>query len=503
MGLPGAGPGQVQGHSERLVVAIGREELQLVCEPSLSTPAALLQIARLALPMASSMLFTTVPDRCILAFVGTWASEDRAGYDGAGLGKMYSNVTGLSLGIAANIGLATLCSQAHGRGLASELNPVYVRRAFIVLMFAFGFSLAAALVCEHVLLAMSQPAAVALTSARFAQVQLTGLPFWWATGAAKMALDAIKCPSAGLFAYGLSSVVQLVLAVVFIHPRICGLGYLGMALSRALGGVASAVAMAAFIWHQKLQPMTWRLAPGHERILDAGAIRAYLAVTVPSALILWSEWWAFEVLALLVGRTKNAEVNLGAHSTMVNIIVPIYMMFIGVSQALCALVGIKLGEGLNADIRPLLRSGVILSAMISVMVSVGYEVFKDQIAAMFTQDADIRAVLGKSSLGLVLSIPLYAQLMTLYGALRGANKQRQAIIGTTVGYWIVGLPLGGILGCIWLWPTPLVGVWLGNVTALSIAAAWVSIVTFFVLDWEGVRPVTSSRDVLTNSTAGR
>ena len=30
-----------------------------------------------------------------------------------GIGKMYSNITGLSLGVSATIGLATFCSQAE------------------------------------------------------------------------------------------------------------------------------------------------------------------------------------------------------------------------------------------------------------------------------------------------------------------------------------------------------------------------------------------------------
>ena len=74
------------------------------------------------------------------------------------------------------------------------------------------------------------------------------------------------------------------------------------------------------------------------------------------------------------------------------------------------------------------------------------------------QDERVQALIRSNSWGLVLSVPFYAQLMTFYGALRGANYQLPGILGTIVGYWIVGLPLGGLCGCVWHWPTPLTGV---------------------------------------------
>ena len=60
--------------------------------------------------------------------------------------------------------------------------------------------------------------------------------------------------------------------------------------------------------------------------------------------------------------------------------------------------------------------------------------------------------------------------------MRGAGLQRQAAIGTLVGY-AIGLPLSYVLGVANSWPTPLLGVWLGPCAALSFAALWASAVT--------------------------
>eukprot|EP00438_Fugacium_kawagutii_P031518 Skav207606 [mRNA] locus=scaffold2450:240473:244528:+ [translate_table: standard] len=92
-----------------------------------------------------------------------------------------------------------------------------------------------------------------------------------------------------------------------------------------------------------LQPLVWRRSADSEPVMKAGAFRTYLAVSVPSALVVWSEWWAFEILSLLVGRTPNAVANLAAHGTMFNIIVVFYMSWTSTCTAVCTLVGNLLG----------------------------------------------------------------------------------------------------------------------------------------------------------------
>ena len=97
-------------------------------------------------------------------------------------------------------------------------------------------------------------------------------------------------------------------------------------------------------------------------MLRPGALRAYLRVSLPSAFIVWSEWWAFELLAIFAGLTPDAEVNLAAHSAMFNMVVVFYMLFTGTSNALCTLVGNALGAHRGPDIPPLLRAAAMVSA---------------------------------------------------------------------------------------------------------------------------------------------
>jgi len=428
-------------------------------------------------------------DRWTIAFVGHWDYEIRAHYDAAGIGKMYSSITGLSLGTAALTGLSTFAAQAHGAGTSDQVSALYVWRAMFLLTIIFSFPLLAALCSEHVFLATGMPPDVARCSAIFVKVQLLGLPFYWVSSAARVALNSVKRTSPGLWTQTISAVVQIILSIIFIHPDMCNLGYVGAALARSAGGVVAMVTMVICVKAEKLEHLVWHTPPNVERVVKSDSLRSYLAVSIPSALTMWSEWWAFEILAALVGWTPAAEreVNLAAHGTMFNLICVVYMVWTGASNAMCTLVGNHIGAERQIALPSLLKAAFLLALVTSAVVSVGYEIWKLPLAKAFTEDTVVQQALADNSLGLVLSVPLYAQLMTFYGALRGANRQRPAIVATVVGYWIIGLPAGGVLGCVWCWPTPLTGVWMGNVIALFIAATWVCMTVFVRIDWLHIR----------------
>eukprot|EP00439_Symbiodinium_sp_Y106_P004601 s3313_g1.t1 len=396
------------------------------------------ELLRLLLPLVGTQLLSVGADRWTLTFVGHYDYKNRAHFDGAGIGKMYSNITGLSLGVSATIGLATFCAQAYGSGRSTELNPIYIRRALILLFMCFTFAFLAAAFCEPLLNALGQPPEVAHTSARYAQVQLIGVPFWWVSNACHLTLSAAKITFPGNL---VSAPMQVTLCYIFLSPHWLNLGYLGNAMARALGGMISLTVMCITIKARGLQKLVWQRQEGSENVFKAGAMKAYLTVSIPAALVVWSEWWAFEVLSLLVGRTPDAEVNLAAHGTMFNVITVFYMCWTGASMGLCTLVGNALGANDKARIPPLLRMSFLFSLVTSVAVALGYEGLKP------------------------------------------------GILGNFIGYWVVGLPLGALLGCVWGWPSPLLGVWLGNVAALFIAASWVLTAVFCRIDWLTVERV--------------
>ena len=453
------------------------------------------ELWRLAWPAIIRNALNCASDRATLALVGHY-DHDTAHYDGAGLGKMYSNITGLSVGFGACLGLATLCSQAHGASRHATANGIYLWRCMVVLTVAFGYSVSAAFLCERILLALSQPAAVARSSALYAQVQLVGVPFFWVAQAVQTVCDGgLQDTRPGLYAGCIAAAAQVAMCVAFVHPDLLDWGYLGMAAARSAGGVVQLCVIVIVIVAQRRHRLVWCLdadRSGAERVLHCGGLLQFVLVALPAAMMMWVEWWSFEALSLFVGRLPDATTLLAAHGTMFNALVIAYMAFTGLNSALCSTTGKHVGAGSAQWAVPrLVLIALALAVVFAALLSSAFYLLRAPIARAFSADAAVVRAIEDNMLGVVLSIPGYGVLMTSYGACQGIGRQRTAFLGTLLGYGS-GVPLGYYLGCVRGWPRPLLGVWLGNVAALAFAAMWV--LAFLArIDWRRVQTVASIR----------
>jgi Na+-driven multidrug efflux pump len=216
---------------------------------------------------------------------------------------------------------------------------------------------------------------------------------------------------------------------------------------------------------------------------------SFVAISLPAAIVWWIEWWCFEGLTVMVGLLPNPRANLAAHGAMFNILVTFYQLFSGMTTAVCSIVGKHVGAGAGELIPATLTIAVAVSMVLAVAVSGSLYLLRNQIAQFFSADQHVDSIVSLCMLGPCLSVIGYACLMTLYGACLGANIQRSAAIGTAIGYLCLGVPLAYGIGVVHHWPTgrPLLGIWLGNASALAWAAVWVAVVCINV-DWKAVKP---------------
>ena len=367
------------------------------------------ELWRIAWPAILRNSLNCGSDRLTLALVGHY-DPDKAHYDGAGLGKMYSNITGLSVGFGLVLGLATLCSQAHGAGRAAELNAIYFWRCAALLTVALGYSTAAAIFCERILTALAQPPRVAHCSALYAQVQLVGVPFFWAAQAVQTVCDGLQDPTPGLHANLVSAVAQVVMCVLFVHPQLLNWGYLGMAAARSAGGVVQLAVVCAVVLRQRRQGQVWTrsLSPqprGTERVLSCRGVCHFLRVALPSGLMMWIEWWSFEALSLIVGLLPDATTLLAAHATLFNVLVTAYMAFTGLNTALCATTGKYIGAGQSGRAVPrLIAIALALALTFALAIGTAFYVLREPLARLFSADGAVVRAIDQNILGLVLSV---------------------------------------------------------------------------------------------------
>jgi len=206
----------------------------------------------------------------------------------------------------------------------------------------------------------------------------------------------------------------------------------------------------------------------------------YLRSAIPMAASMWVEWWAVEVMAIFAGWLPGRQTSLAAHGILFNTLAVVYMAFVAVSRACMFRVGHQVGARNVPGVRRSIGVCVAVSASLSCAVAALLNAFGGRLTELYTRNPRILAAANPAMVGVVLSVPPYSVTMCLMGAMRSAGLQLWGAKALFVSYYAVGLPIGYCLGVVE--QVGLLGIWLGNVAALS-CAALLSLAKIARVDW--------------------
>jgi MATE family multidrug resistance protein len=212
--------------------------------------------------------------------------------------------------------------------------------------------------------------------------------------------------------------------------------------------------MAALGW------VIWRRDPGVTKVSwrpDLRRIRELLKLGLPAAGQIGLEMAVFATVTVLVGKL-SAEV-LAGHQVTMTIVTTTFMVPLGVSSAAAVRVGQAIGR---RDPAGAARSGwtaLGLGAAAMAASALALLIFPRAIARLFTPDSAIIAAAVP-----LLRVAAFFQLfdglqVTATGALRGAGDTTTPMLCHFAGYWVIGLPLGVLLG--FRESLGAVGLWMG------------------------------------------
>ncbi|KAI5659560.1 hypothetical protein M9H77_28353 [Catharanthus roseus] len=184
-------------------------------------------------------------------------------------------------------------------------------------------------------------------------------------------------------------------------------------------------------------------------------------LSVASGVMICLEWWYNAVLVLLAGYMKNAEVAISAFSICLNINGWEFMISLGFLGAACVRVANELGRGnakaVKFSIKVLLTTSVAIGVFFWILILI----FGNEIGFLFT---DVKAVAdGVSSLSMLLgiSILLNGIYPVLSGVAIGAGQQSTVAIINLVCYYLIGIPIGALLG--YVAHLQVMGIWIGMI----------------------------------------
>eukprot|EP00927_Polykrikos_kofoidii_P014436 TRINITY_DN16318_c0_g1_i1.p1 TRINITY_DN16318_c0_g1~~TRINITY_DN16318_c0_g1_i1.p1 ORF type:complete len:474 (+),score=38.24 TRINITY_DN16318_c0_g1_i1:336-1757(+) len=450
------------------------------------------ELLRLAVPSMLRSYISRMADYWTLGFVGHLDTASREQYDAVVLSTIHHNTTFTAFASGLASGLGTFCAQAKGARVET-MNGVHFRRCGIVMTGLLVLALVAAFLCEPTLLLVGQPPRVAHDAAVYSWLTTLSMPVSILYSMLAAVCSSQGLPEAGLYASMVSCPVQVFVALVCVAE----FGYLGLGIAKIMKNVIGLGTLLIFILRRRLSSVIWSVKEP-STITHAEGVWLFLRVALPSVGIAWLEWASFELLSIMVGWTNNATVNIGSFGTLYTITAVLYMTFTSLGGAVSTRVGHLLGAGRHQDIRHSIAVATALTTTVSVFVSVVMFFFRRQVCEIFASDKAIINTASRAMIGVSLTIPSYAVMMTSFGISRGSGRQAVAVTSTGVGYWLVGFPIAYFLGPAgWLSGNPVLGVWLGNAVAVSVAGITTFISVWYFTDWASEKGVLqrNNRDV--------
>ncbi|GMH15790.1 hypothetical protein Nepgr_017631 [Nepenthes gracilis] len=379
---------------------------------------------------------------------------------------------GLMLGMGSAV--ETLCGQAYGAH-RYEMLGVYLQRSTILLM-ATGIPLTVIYAfSKQILLLLGESTAIASAAAVFVYGLIPQIFAYAANFPIQKFLQAqsIVFPSAYISAATLCLHLLLTWLAVFE----LGWGLLGAALVLSFSWWIIVAAQFVYILLSERCRRTWRgLSP-----LAFSGLWDFLKLSVASAVMLCLETWYYQILVLIAGLLKNAEIALDSLSICMTISGWVYMIAVGFNAAASVRVSNELGAGHPKSAAFAVVVVTSSSFLIAVILAIAVLLLRHVISYAFTSGTEVSDAVAELSPFLAVSIILNGIQPVLSGVAVGCGWQAFVAYVNVGCYYIIGVPLGVVLG--FKFDLGAKGIWTGMIGG-TVIQTLILIWTTYRTDWK-------------------
>ncbi|KAJ6935163.1 hypothetical protein NC652_010231 [Populus alba x Populus x berolinensis] len=344
---------------------------------------------------------------------------------------------GLLLGMGSAV--ETLCGQAYGAN-RYEILGIYLQRSTILLMVTALPLMVIYIFSKPILILLGEPVNIASAAAVFVHGLIPQIFAYAANFPIQKFLQSqsIIAPSAYISVGAL--VVHLFLTWLAVFKWDWGL--LGAGLVLSLSWWIIVVAQFAYIAMGKTCRNTWK---GFSLQAFDGLWR-FFKLSAASAVMLCLETWYFQILVLIAGLLKNAEVALDSLSVCTTISGWVFMISVGFNTAASVRVSNELGAGHPKSASFSVVVVTSCSFIISVIAAIVVMIFRDSISYIFTEGEVVAKAASDLSPFLAATLILNGVQPVLSGVAVGCGWQAFVAYVNVGCYYLLGIPLGVLLG---------------------------------------------------------
>jgi len=403
---------------------------------------------------------------------------------------------GLMLGMGSAV--ETLCGQAYGANKLDMLG-VYMQRSTVLLM-ATGIPLTVFYVFSRpVLILLGESPEIARAAAIFVYGLIPQIFAYAANFPIQKFLQAQSIMAPSAYISSATLVVHLVLSYLVVYKF--GLGLLGASLMLSLSWWIIVVAQFVYIVTSNRCRLTWT---GFSLQAFSG-LPEFFKLSLASAVMLCLETWYFQVLVLIAGLLPDPELALASLSICMTILGWVFMIAVGFNAAASVRVSNELGAGNPKSAAFSVVVVTVLSLILSLIIAAVILLCRDYISYIYTGGDDVAAAVSKLAPLLAITLVLNGIQPVLSGVAVGCGWQAFVAYVNVGCYYVVGIPLGCLLG--FYFDLGAAGLWsgmMGGTLMQTVILLWVTFRTDWNKEvaqamkrlnkWEGKKPLLAGQE---------
>ncbi|KAG6430940.1 hypothetical protein SASPL_109014 [Salvia splendens] len=404
------------------------------------------------------------------AFVGHIGATELAAY-----ALVFTLLTrfanGLLLG-AAN-GLETLCGQAYGARQYHMLG-IYLQRSWIVLICLTTALVPVYIFATPILIALGQDEVIAKEAGKIALWFIPVIYSYILSFTCQMYLQAQS-----------KNMIITYLAVLSLTIHIF-LSWL-LTVKYHFGIPGAMVSTILAYWIPNFGQLIFVTCGGCRETWNGFSTLAFkdlwpvIKFSMSSGAMLCLELWYNAILILLTGNLKNARVAVDALSICLNIVGWEMMISLGFLSAASVRVSNELGRGDSKAAKFSIVNIVVTSTSVGLVLFVFFLFFRGRLAYIFTNEEDVAVEVAHLSPLLAFSILMNSVQPVLSGVAVGAGWQSVVVYVNLGCYYLIGIPIGVVLG--YVIKLEVEGVWIGMLMGTLVQTIVLMIITKRT-DWD-------------------
>ncbi|ESQ55168.1 hypothetical protein EUTSA_v10024969mg [Eutrema salsugineum] len=381
-------------------------------------------------------------------------------------------VYGLMLGMGSAV--ETLCGQAYG-AQRYDLLGIYLQRATIVLALV-GLPMTLLYTFSYpILLMLGEPKTVSYMGSMYIAGLIPQIFAYAVNFTAQKFLQAQSVVIPSAYISGAALLLQILLTWITVY--VMGMGLMGIACVLTISWWVMVVAQTLYITTSRRFRHTWTGLSSK----SFQGLWSFFKLSAGSAVMICLEMWYSQILVLLAGLLKDPALSLDSLSICMSVSALSFMVSVGFNAAASVRTSNELGAGNPKSALFSTWTATFVSFVISLAEALALMMSRDYVSYIFTSDADVAKAVSELCPFLAVTIILNGIQPVLSGVAVGCGWQTFVAYVNVGCYYIVGIPVGCILGFTFDFQAK--GIWTGMIGGTLMQTLILLYVTYRT-DWD-------------------